>query len=242
MATLFISDLHLADASPGTTRLFMGFLNGPARDAESLYILGDLFEYWAGDDDIDEPLNREVAGALGELADSGVTTYFMAGNRDFLIGDGFAQRSGVKLLVDPTRIDLGGIATLLMHGDALCTDDAAYMQFRNTVRTPAYIAQFLAQPLAARKAQIAAIRSLSETSKQVTAADIMDVNHEAVIEAMRRHATPRLIHGHTHRPAEHHLVIDGLPCSRIVLSDWSEARGEYLRCDSRGCARVELRP
>ena len=126
MTTLFISDLHLADAHPGITQLLFGFLRGPARNADSLYILGDLFEYWAGDDDLDEPLNRDVAAALREVADHGVKTYFMAGNRDFLIGDDFARRSGLTLLPDPTLIDLDGTPTLLMHGDTLCTDDAAY--------------------------------------------------------------------------------------------------------------------
>ena len=129
-----------------------------------------------------------------------------------------------------------------MHGDTLCTDDAAYMQFRNTVRTPAYIAQFLAQPLAARKAQIAAIRNRSEAEKQTKASDIMDVNRQAVTAAFRLHRTPRLIHGHTHRPTEHHHNVDGKPCSRIVLSDWNAERGEFLRCDAAGCFRVEIRP
>lgn len=242
MTSLFISDLHLADAHPGITQLLFGFLCGPARNADSLYILGDLFEYWAGDDDLDEPLNHDVADALCEVADQGVKTYFMAGNRDFLIGEDFARRSGLTLLPDPTLIDLDGTPTLLMHGDTLCTDDLAYMQFRNTVRTPAYIAQFLAQPLAARKAQIAAIRNRSETEKQAKASDIMDVNRQAVKAAFRQHCTRRLIHGHTHRPADHSHDIDGKPCSRIVLSDWNDEGGEYLRCDTDGCFRVEIRP
>lgn len=242
MTTLFISDLHLADTQPEITQMFFHFLRGPAREAASLYILGDLFEYWAGDDDFDEPLNSAVAAALRELFERGVNTCFMAGNRDFLIGDGFAKRSGLRLIADPTLIDLDGTPTLLMHGDTLCTDDAAYMQFRNTVRTPAYIAQFLAQPLAARKAQIEALRKRSQTEKQTKDSAIMDVNREAVIETMRRHVAPRLIHGHTHRPAEHRHWIDGKECSRIVLSDWSAQRSEYLRCDGGRCTRVELLP
>ena len=198
MTSLFISDLHLTEAHPGITRMLFGLLHGAARDADALYILGDLFEYWAGDDDLDEPLNREVSAALRELADRGVAIYFMAGNRDFLIGDDFARRSGLTLLADPALVDLEGTPTLLMHGDTLCTDDAAYVQFRTMVRTPAYIAQFLAQPLAARKTQIAAIRSRSEAEKHAKAAEIMDVNRDAVIATMRQHGTFRLIHGHTH--------------------------------------------
>lgn len=242
MTSLFISDLHLTEAHPGITRLLFGLLRGAARDADALYILGDLFEYWAGDDDLDEPLNREVSAALRELADRGVAIYFMAGNRDFLIGEDFSRRSGLTLLADPALVDLEGTPTLLMHGDTLCTDDAAYLQFRTMVRTPAYIAQFLAQPLAARKTQIAAIRSRSEAEKHAKAAEIMDVNRDAVITTMREHGTFRLIHGHTHRPADHLLDLDGVPATRIVLADWHEARGEYLRCDGGGCTRVELRP
>lgn len=242
MTSLFISDLHLTEAHPGITRMLFGLLHGAARDADALYILGDLFEYWAGDDDLDEPLNREVSAALRELADRGVAIYFMAGNRDFLIGEDFARRSGLTLLADPALVDLEGTPTLLMHGDTLCTDDAAYLQFRTMVRTPAYIAQFLAQPLAARKTQIAAIRSRSEAEKHAKAAEIMDVNRDAVITTMREHGTFRLIHGHTHRPADHLVDVDGAPATRIVLADWQDARGEYLRCDGGGCTRVELRP
>lgn len=242
MTSLFISDLHLTEAHPAITRMLFGLLRGAARDADALYILGDLFEYWAGDDDLDEPLNRDVSAALRELADQGVAIHFMAGNRDFLIGEDFARRSGFTLLADPALVDLDGTPTLLMHGDTLCTDDAAYLQFRTMVRTPAYIAQFLTQPLAARKTQIAAIRSRSEAEKHSKDAGIMDVNLDAVIAAMRGHGSLRLIHGHTHRPAEHRLDIDGAPASRIVLADWQDARGEYLRCDGSGCSRVELRP
>lgn len=240
MATLFISDLHLANSRPRVTQLFFDFLRGPARSADALYVLGDLFEYWAGDDDLDEPLNRDVAVALRELAGCGVKCYFMAGNRDFLIGGDFALRGGLALLDDPTVIDLEGTSTLLMHGDTLCTDDLAYQQFRDTVRAPAYIAQFLAQPLAVRKAQIAAIRDRSETDKETKTAQIMDVNRDAVLAAFRGHGAARLIHGHTHRPADHHYEIDGRPCSRIVLADWNDERGEYLRCDGGTCQRVAI--
>ena len=240
MTTFFLSDLHLADAQPGITRRFLDFLRGPARAAQAIYILGDLFEYWAGDDDLDDPLNREIAGALREVIDHGVKVAFMAGNRDFLVGKDFAQRSGVTLLDEAVVVDVEGEPTLLMHGDTLCTDDAAYMQFRSMVRQPEYIAQFLSQPLAARKAQIAAIRARSEADKQVKAAAIMDVNPDAVQAAFRTHGVRTMIHGHTHRPADHAHRVDGTTCTRIVLADWHASRGEYLRCEPGSRTRVAL--
>jgi len=240
VTTLFLSDLHLADAQPGITRQFLDFLRGPAREAQAIYILGDLFEYWAGDDDLDDALNREVAAALREVTDHGVKIAFMAGNRDFLVGKDFAHRSGVALLGEAVVVDVEGTPTLLMHGDTLYIDDVAYMQFRNMVRKPAYIAQFLSQPLAARKAQIAAIRARSEADKQVKAAAIMDVNQEAVEAAFRAHGVSTMIHGHTHRPADHEHRVDGNRCTRIVLSDWHASRGEYLRCEAGSRIRVTL--
>jgi UDP-2,3-diacylglucosamine hydrolase len=240
VTTLFLSDLHLADAQPGITRLFLDFLRGPARAAQAIYILGDLFEYWAGDDDIDDPLNREIAEALRNVTDQGVKVAFMAGNRDFLVGKDFARRSGVTLLDEAVVVDVEGEPTLLMHGDTLCTDDAAYMQFRAMVRKPEYIAQFLLQPLAARKAQIAAIRARSEADKQVKAAAIMDVNPDAVQAAFRTHGVRTMIHGHTHRPADHAHRVDDTTCTRIVLADWHASRGEYLRCEPGSRTRITL--
>jgi len=240
VTTLFLSDLHLADAQPGITRRFLDFLRGPAREAQAIYILGDLFEYWAGDDDLDDALNREVATALREATDHGVKIAFMAGNRDFLVGNDFAHRSGVALLDESVVVNVEGTPTLLMHGDTLCTDDVAYMQFRNMVRKPAYIAQFLSQPLAERKAQIAAIRARSEADKQAKAAAIMDVNQAAVEAAFRAHGVSTMIHGHTHRPADHEHQVDGAPCTRIVLCDWQASRGEYLRCEPGSRTRIAL--
>jgi len=237
MTTLFISDLHLCPSRPEINQIFFRFLSGPARNAEALYILGDLFEYWAGDDDLTDPFNQQVCTALRALSGSGehgVPLFFMAGNRDFLIGEAFAKAAGLTLLPDPTLINLAGKPTLLMHGDTLCTDDASYQHFRQQVRTLEWQATFLAQPLSARKAQIEAMRRESEVQKSIKAMEIMDVNAEAVAEALRAHGYARLIHGHTHRAAHHTLTVDGRQCERWVLSDWYE-NGSYLACDENDC-------
>jgi len=238
MTTLFISDLHLDDERPFITELFEQFLRGEAREAQALYILGDLFESWIGDDD-DASLAQRVQDALAELSRSGVATYFMAGNRDFLVGPRFAQRSGVTLLDDPARIDLAGVPTLLMHGDTLCTDDAAYQAFRRQVREPAWQAEFLAKPLAERREMARQLRAQSEREKAAKEMAIMDVNPEAVAAALREHGYPRLIHGHTHRPAWHNHEVDGRVCERWVLPDWYEGGG-YLCCNAEGCNAFSL--
>lgn len=233
MFTLFISDLHLSPERPAITALFERFLDHAPGDAGGLYILGDLFEAWAGDDDLSEPFNARVVNALARVA-ARMPLYVMHGNRDFLLGPAFARASGARLLPDPSVISLHGTPTLLMHGDTLCTDDTDYQRFRAQVRDARWQADFLAQPLAARKAQIAALRSRSETEKAGKPAAIMDVNPRAVEAALRQHATPRLIHGHTHRPARHAHRVDGMLCERWVLPDWYE-QGGYLRCDANGC-------
>ena len=198
---------------------------GPARQAQALYLLGDLFEYWAGDDDLDDPLNTHVAGLLADLAESGCQVFFMPGNRDFLIGADFAARARLQLLAEPARIELGNEAVLLCHGDSLCTDDLAYQAFRSQVRNPAWQAQFLGQPLAVRKQVIAGVRMKSEEAKSEKAAAIMDVNAEAVIALLREHGVHQLIHGHTHRPADHQVDVDGSPGQRRVLADWRDENG-----------------
>jgi UDP-2,3-diacylglucosamine hydrolase len=238
MTTLFISDLHLDDERPQITALFLDFLRGEARDAEALYILGDLFESWIGDDD-DAALALQVQQALRELTGSGVRGYFMAGNRDFLVGPGFAEASGIQLLQDPTLVDLAGAPTLLMHGDTLCTDDVAYQQFRRQVRDPAWQQQFLAQPLAQRRAFARHAREQSRLHTGAAAMQIMDVTPPAVEAALRAHGATRLIHGHTHRPARHVLHIDGAPAERIVLGDWYE-QGSVLRIDGKHIALAGL--
>jgi len=228
----FISDLHLCAERPALTAVFERYLAGPTRTASALYILGDLFEYWAGDDDLDDPLNTRVARQLATLADVGCRVFFMPGNRDFLLGADFARRAKLEILPEPALIPLGDRQALLCHGDSLCTDDIAYQAFRTQVRNPTWQAQFLAQPLALRKQIIAGVRMKSEEAKSEKAAAIMDVNAASVAALLQEHGFPLLIHGHTHRPAEHRTNVDSHACERWVLADWrdenGEAKGEVL--------------
>lgn len=238
--SLFVSDLHLDPARPRITRTFLNLLaDREARNADALYVLGDLFEAWIGDDDATDSLHEEIVTALRGLADSGVRLYIMHGNRDFLLGGDFARAAGATLLADPARVDLYGAPTLLMHGDTLCTDDTEYLKFRAMVRNDAYVRGFLAKPIAERRAIAHGLRAQSEQAKGTKAAEIMDVNAGAVEAVLRDYGYPRLIHGHTHRPARHEHAVDGRRCERWVLADWYE-RGEYLRCDASGCRRVPL--
>jgi UDP-2,3-diacylglucosamine hydrolase len=237
--TLFVSDLHLAPERPRINEAFFAFARNTAPRAEALYILGDLFEYWIGDDDADDPFNAAIADALRPLSDRGVALYFMHGNRDVLIGPSFVKRCGAKLLADPTLLDLYGTRTLVMHGDTLCTDDIEYQKFRVFAHDPENQRRFLAQPLPERRQQMLGMRAESERSKQAKAAEIMDVTPAAVEETLRRFGYPRLIHGHTHRPAHHRHMVDRRPCERWVLNDWYQ-RGGYLRCDKKGCKAVRL--
>lgn len=238
-ATLFVSDLHLCPTRPAATRLFLDLLEAIPAQETSLYILGDLFEYWAGDDDLAEPFNASVAGGLKRLVARGVEVFFLAGNRDFLLGPGFAAASSVQLLEEPKLITIGGQPTLLLHGDALCTNDHAYQEFCRVVRSPAWRASFLARPLAERHSEIAAMRAKSEAHKSVKAAAIMDVAGDAVEALLRAHGYPRLIHGHTHRSGRSEHRVDGHLCERWVLGDWYGGGG-YLRCDESGCRLIPL--
>jgi len=226
-STLFISDLHLDDSRPRIVELFESFLAGEARSADGLYILGDLFEAYIGDDD-DASLPAHVASAVGALNASGVPVFFIAGNRDFLLGENYARRAGMQLLDDRTVMDLYGTPTLLMHGDTLCTDDAAYLTFRSQVRDPAWQKMFLSQPLPARRAFAAKARDTSRAHVLQTDMAIMDVNQRAVEAALRQASVTRMIHGHTHRPAIHDFEFDGTKAQRIVLGDWYE-QGSVLR-------------
>ncbi len=239
MHSIFISDLHLCAERPHINQRFFEFIERTASQAGALYILGDLFEYWAGDDDLADPLNASVAEALRTLGAKGTAVFFMHGNRDLLIGREFAQRCGATLISDPTLLDLHGTRTLIMHGDTLCTDDAAYQNFRAYAHNPDNQAQFLALPLAARREKILGLRAESERSKQDKSNEIMDVSQGTVAEVLRGHGYPRLIHGHTHRPARHVHVVDGHTCERWVLNDWYQ-RGGYLRCDASGCQLINL--
>ncbi len=219
---LFISDLHLCEERPATTRAFFAFLEGPAREAGALYILGDLFEYWVGDDDAEAPFNREVSAALAALSANGVEVSLLVGNRDFLLGTRFAERAGLRLLPDPSLVEAEGRPLLLTHGDLLCTDDLAYLAWRAQVRDPAWQRGFLARPLAERKAVVEDLRRRSEAAKQEKSSEIMDVNAAAVADLLREWGYPTLIHGHTHRPARHVHEVDGRSCERWVLADWDE--------------------
>jgi UDP-2,3-diacylglucosamine hydrolase len=236
-ATLFISDLHLSGERPAINARFFAFLREQAARASSLYVLGDLFEYWIGDEELEaadgDPLGRQVAAAFAALARQGVSIALMHGNRDFLIGQRFCEASGARLLQDPAVEKIGGARTLLMHGDTLCTDDVDYQAWRRTARSREWQAGFLAKSLPERRTLLQALREKSKEVVSAKPAEIMDVNQDAVREALREHRLTRLVHGHTHRPARHALEVDGRRCERWVLPDWYE-RGGYLAIDDTG--------
>jgi len=236
MSTLFISDLHLDDSRPEITALFLDFLKRDAMDAEALYILGDFFEAWVGDDD-DSTLGKTITQALRKVSDSGVPVFFMRGNRDFLVGPDFARRAGLQILPDPCVLELYGNPVLLMHGDLLCTDDIAYQAFRAQVRDETWQTQFLAQPLSARHAFAEHARSASKKHQSGLMngqqESIMDVSQKSVQALMKRYGVNRLIHGHTHRPAIHQFHNDEISSQRIVLGDWY-SQGSVLRVDADG--------
>jgi UDP-2,3-diacylglucosamine hydrolase len=226
VTTLFISDLHLDPGSPGITRQFLAFLEGEARSAEALYVLGDLFEVWLGDDDPD-PAARQVVSALRGLTESGVPCFVMHGNRDFLIGRRFCAETGARLIEDGTIVELHGERVLLMHGDVLCTDDTSYQRLRRIVRNP--VVQWVTRrmSLARRRALARKMREGSRMHTGTAAPEIMDVNAGAVADAFRASGVRTMIHGHTHRPAVHELVVDERLVRRIVLGDW-HAQGSVL--------------
>lgn len=239
MTTLFISDLHLDASRPAITELFGQFLLREARSADALYILGDLFEAWVGDDDPSE-VGAYVAANLRQVVDSGVPVSFIRGNRDFLVGQDYAARAGFRLLPDPAVVMLYGKPTLLMHGDLLCTDDVAYQAFRAQTRDPAWQEKFLSQPLPARLAFAAQARAASQAhqsgikkSDNAEFETVTDVTPSAVESTFTRFGIDTLIHGHTHRPKMHALHVDGRDCQRIVLGDWYE-QGSVLRVNADG--------
>ena len=229
MTTLFISDLHLDASRPHITTLFESFVRKEATQASALYLLGDLFEAWIGDDAVDETAER-VAAALVSCHAHGVPTFYIHGNRDFLLGDAYARSACMTLLPDPSVIEIDGERILLMHGDTLCTDDAPYQAFRTQSRSPAWQRAFLARPVAERQAFAAQARAESARYTRSVADAITDVNAEAVLAALRQHGVRRMIHGHTHRPAIHAIDLDGIVAERVVLGDWYE-QGSLLRCD-----------
>ncbi len=234
--TLFISDLHLDPARPAIAAQFERFLEDIAPRSEALYILGDLFEYWVGDDGLALPFPARVAEALAPLA-ARIPVAFMHGNRDFMVAQGFAGATGARIVPDPTVIDLYGRPTLLMHGDTLCTDDKAYQAFRAQVRDPAWQRAALARPIAERLAIAQGMRSESEGAKQEKAMDIMDVSRDAVERAFAESGCDVMIHGHTHRPGRHVYNVAGRERVRWVLPDWYE-RGGYLEASPPRPARA----
>lgn len=234
--TLLFSDLHLSPTRPETTDRLLRFLAGPARSAGEIYILGDLFDYWVGDDDLDDPLNRQVCAALAALP---AVKAFLPGNRDFLVGSDFAAAAGLELLPDQVVRPIGGQPTLLLHGDTLCIDDHPYQAFRAKVRTAAWRQETLARPLAERRRQIEALRASSEEEKQMKSEAIMDVNPGAVASAFRGHGVERMIHGHIHRQAVHEVQVDGKHCRRWVLGEWY-ATGNALAFAGDGWRWLEI--
>ena len=232
MTTLFIADLHLSEQEPAITAGFLRFLAGEARRADALYILGDLFEAWIGDDD-PQPLHAEIAAALKGLSASGVPCYFIHGNRDFLLGRRFARASGMTLLPEEQVLDLYGRRVLIMHGDTLCTDDEGYQRFRKKVRNPLIQKIFLALPLRLRLKIAGKMRADSQQANQQKSLAIMDVNPQAVTAAMQRHQVRWLIHGHTHRPAIHTLALLGGDAHRAVLGAWHQ-EGSMVAVNAHG--------
>jgi UDP-2,3-diacylglucosamine hydrolase len=237
--TLLVADLHLTPRRPNTAALFQRFLASEARGVQALYILGDLFDYWPGDDDLADPFNAEICAALANLAAAGTKIFFMPGNRDFLAAGQFSAAAHLTLIEDPTVVRLADVPTLLMHGDTLCTDDIAYIAFRAATRSPELQATVLAKPLAERKILLESLRAQSEAAKQEKDETIMDANADAIAAAFRQHHVTRMIHGHTHRRARHEHSVDGCKCERWVLGAWSE-HGNALAVDQDGCRWLEI--
>ena len=231
--TLFISDLHLSADRPDIAQQFLSFMQKSAPNAEALYILGDLFEIWLGDDAI-SPAHGAIIKAIRQISDRGIPVYFMHGNRDFLIGNDFATACGCKILNDPCVIDLYGTPTLLTHGDILCTDDTEYQKFRAYIRNPQVLKQLMSLSIEERIAKGKEYRMASQEANKEKSMAIMDVNQDAVKAMLREHGVEHMIQGHTHRPKVHTIDLNGKPAQRIVLGDWYE-QGSQLYCDASGC-------
>jgi len=234
----FISDLHLTQQRPQTTQTFVSYLKSLEVNVSDLYILGDLFDSWVGDDDPTPP-NQLIKVNLKALTDRGVHVHFLAGNRDFLVGKQFFSDTQVNCLDDEHIIDLFGVKTLLMHGDLLCTDDTEYQQFRQLTHNPAWQQAALAKPLEERLALAQHYRQQSQLNKQEKSNEIMDVNEVAVLSTLKKHHSLRLIHGHTHRPNLHHMTVDDANAERFVLAEWDE-HGSVLDFCAEGYRTIEL--
>lgn len=236
---LFVSDLHLAPSRPAAVGAFHAWARGPAREASALYVLGDLFDAWIGDEQVREPFTRAIVASLHAIADAGVPVAVMHGNRDFLLGERFARASGATMLADFTAVDLHGVRTLLCHGDELCTDDTEYQAYRARMRAPETQARLLAMPYLVRLGIAWWLRRRSGRENALKPEAIMDVAEGAVVAALRGHDARRLIHGHTHRPARHEHDVDGTRRERYVLADWHD-RGHYLAVAADGVHAREI--
>lgn len=232
MRRLFVSDVHLDSRYRETAESFSRLLNGAAREVDEIYILGDLFEYWLGDDD-DDDFKELCIDNLAALSRSGVQGFFMHGNRDFMISDGFAERSGFTLLPDPFTIDMNGTPLLLSHADLYCTDDVEYQAFRQQVRNPQWQAQMRGVSLEQRRKLAEDMQTASKSATAGKDLEIMDVNSDAIAAVMRESGVHTMLHGHTHRAAIHRFTLDSLPAMRIVLGDWY-SRSSYIIWDSNG--------
>ncbi len=232
-ATLFVSDLHLSPERPAQVDAFHAFCAGPAREAAGVYVLGDLFDAWIGDDALEEPLAAQVAHAIRGMTAAGVPVGVITGNRDFLLGERFCAAAGATLLPGQLVVNVGGVPTLVLHGDELCTSDRAYQRFRRIAHAPRWQRAYLALPYAMRRGIARWLRRRSRAANAAKPEQIMDVEPDAVAAAFRDAGVSRMIHGHTHRPARHHLVVDGRACERFVLADWYE-HGSYLEFDQEG--------
>jgi UDP-2,3-diacylglucosamine hydrolase len=232
-ATLFVSDLHLSPARPAPAAAFRAFCAGPARESAGVYVLGDLFDAWIGDDALSEPLAADIARAIKSVTAAGVPVGLVTGNRDFLLGDGFCAATGATLLPGRLVVNVGGTPTVLLHGDELCTADRAYQRYRRIAHDARWQRAYLALPYAVRRGVASWLRGRSRAANAAKPEEIMDVDPEAVEAAFRDEGVARMIHGHTHRPARHHLVVDGRECERFVLADWYE-HGSYLEFDAAG--------
>jgi len=238
-ATLFSSDQHLSPERPAALRAFHAFAAGPAREAAAVYLLGDLFDWWVGDDQMREPFVADVVKSLRGISDAGVPLFIAHGNRDFLIGERFANATGAKLLPEFLTIDLHGARTLVCHGDQLCTEDTEYQAYRARMRDPAVQARLLRLPFFVRRIIARYLRRRSRDEKALKPESIMDVTPAAVIEAFRAHDARRIIHGHTHRPATHAHEVDGGTRERIVLADW-HFHGHYVAVSDEGVKTVSI--
>jgi UDP-2,3-diacylglucosamine hydrolase len=234
--TLFLSDLHLSPDRPATAAAFESFCRGPARAAGAVYVLGDLFDWWVGDDQLDDPFAARVAAAIRGVTAAGVPVHLARGNRDFLYGQRFARDTGVSLLAEQHVVDVHGTPTLLLHGDELCTADVDYQRYRARMRTPETARRLLALPAFVRRWIARSLRRKSRDESALKPESILDVAEDAVVAALRTHGVARMIHGHTHRPATHHVDVDGRRCERIVLADWHD-RGHWLEAGADGLVR-----